>query len=77
MFALPPMPYDFYKGLAVVLVSLVLFLIGRRIDARPADPLQPRLLPWRAIQVVSGVAAFLAFIFLINLFRINAPVQRW
>jgi len=71
------MPYDFYKGLAVLLVSLVLFLIGRRIDARPADPLQPRLLPWRAIQVVSGVAAFLAFIFLINLFRINAPVQRW
>lgn len=60
-----------------MLVALAVFLYARRVDARPADPLNPRMIPWRTVQVVSGVAAFLALIFLINLFRVNAPVQRW
>lgn len=76
-FTLPQMPYDFYPGLGVMLAALAVYLYARRIDARPADPLNPRLFPWRTIQVFSGVIAFLALIFLINLFRVNAPVQRW
>jgi hypothetical protein len=76
-FSLPKMPFDFYPGLGVMVLALIVFLYARRVDARPTDPLNPRMIPWRTVQVASGVTAFLALIFVINLFRVNAPVQRW
>lgn len=37
-----------------------LFLIASWRAGRPADPLRPRLLPWRAITVCAGAAGLLA-----------------
>ena len=33
--------------------------------SRPADPLKPRLFPWRTISVFAGAAAFLGLIALL------------
>lgn len=37
-----------------------IFVFASRHAARPADPLRPRLLPWRAILIISGAAGVLA-----------------
>jgi hypothetical protein len=71
------MPHPFYPALAVLSFSAVLFLWARRVDARPADPLNPRLVPWRTIQIMAGVAAFLALLVLLQLFQNGAPRSRY
>ena len=44
-----------------------LFALASHRAARPADPLKPRLVPWRPIILASGFAALLAIVHLINL----------
>lgn len=71
------MPDNFYPALTVLGVSSVVFLWARRVDARPADPLNPRMLPWRTIQMAAGCIGFLTLLFLVNLFRTGAPPPRY
>jgi hypothetical protein len=55
--------------------AAVVFGVGGAIYAyaawranRPADPLKPRLLPWRTISVFAGATAFLALVALLLTF---------
>lgn len=36
------------------------FVLASRHASRPADPLRPRLLPWRAILIIAGAACVLS-----------------
>ncbi len=44
-----------------------LFLFASARASRPADPLKPRLLPWRAITVTAGAAGFVIMAYLLSL----------
>ncbi len=44
-----------------------LFLFASARASRPADPLKPRLLPWRAITVTAGAAGFVVMAYLLSL----------
>lgn len=54
--------------LAVLVPAVLLFFYGSWRSAQPADPLKPRLIPWRPILMVSGVVALLMLAHLVNLF---------
>jgi len=58
-------------------LAAAVFLWARRIDARPADPLKPRLAPWRTIQIVAGIIGFMALLVLLQLFQAGAPQTRY
>lgn len=50
-----------------VLIALVgLFLHGRAVTARPADPLKPRMIPWNLVMIVCAFAILLAIVHLVN-----------
>ncbi len=40
--------------------------------AKPADPLKPRMVPWRTLSVLAGFLAMLALIYLVSQFRPGA-----
>lgn len=39
--------------------------------SKPADPLRPRLIPWRPIMLASGVGAVLMVVHIANLFGVE------
>jgi hypothetical protein len=43
------------------------FAYGSWKAARPADPLRPRLIPWRPLIILSGLVALLMLVHLVNL----------
>jgi len=43
------------------------FWLASHRAAQPADPLRPRLVPWRGVIIASGFAAFVALVHLVNL----------
>lgn len=64
--------------LAILAPAVLLFLYGSWRSAQPADPLNPRLIPWRPILMVSGVVALLMLAHLVNLFGFetgNRPMR--
>ena len=64
--------------LAVLVLAVLLFFYGSWRSAQPADPLKPRLIPWRPILMVSGVVALLMLAHLVNLFGFetgNRPMR--
>jgi len=58
---------DFALTLAVAGLFSGLFALASHRAALPADPLRPRLVPWRPVIVASGFAALIALAHLINL----------
>lgn len=53
--------------LTVLAVSVALFAYGSWRSAQPADPLNPRMIPWRPVMIFAGVAALLMLVHLVNL----------
>lgn len=53
--------------LVVLAVSAAIFIFGSWRAAKPADPLRPRLIPWRPIIVFAGAAGLLMLVHLVNL----------
>lgn len=52
--------------LAVLVPAALLFFYGSWRSAQPADPLKPRLIPWRPIMLIAGVVALLMLVHLVN-----------
>lgn len=46
------------------------YLFASRQAARPADPLKPRMAPWRTISVVAGFCAIIALLVLVSRFGV-------
>jgi amino acid transporter len=57
--------------LAILIPAGLLFALSFWRSALPADPLRPRLMPWRAIMIFSGAVALLMLVHLVNLFGIE------
>lgn len=56
-----PLP-SFAAPLAAFALFAALFGYASWTAARPADPLRPRLAPWRTISVLAGFGAFVALV---------------
>jgi hypothetical protein len=52
--------------LAVLIPAALLFAYASWRSAQPADPLKPRLMPWRFIMIVAGVVALLMLVHVVN-----------
>lgn len=52
-------------------VFVALFGYGSWVSAKPADPLKPRLIPWRPVIIASGVGGILMLVHIVNLFGIQ------
>lgn len=53
--------------LTILAAAVALFAYGSWRAALPADPLNPRLIPWRPLIIVAGVVALLMLAHLVNL----------
>lgn len=57
--------------LALTLTALALFgglfALASRQAAKPADPLKPRLVPWRPIIIIAAFGGLVALVHLVNL----------
>lgn len=62
---------DLAITIAALAVCVGIFALGSWIMSRPADPLKPRLIPWRTLILIAGVAGILALVHLVNLFGIT------
>lgn len=58
---------DLLITLSVLAGCVGLFALASNRASKPADPLNPRLIPWRPIIVASGFAALIAIVHLVNL----------
>ncbi len=65
------MSADMSITLGVFALAVGLYVLASRHDARPADPLKPRLIPWKVVIIALGFAAFLALLHLVNLLGID------
>jgi hypothetical protein len=70
---------DLTPDLAITITALAfccgLFAYASHRAAKPADPLKPRLIPWRPIILASGFAALIAIVHLVNLAGIETGRQ--
>jgi hypothetical protein len=57
--------------LAVMAILGAVFAFGSWRAARPADPLKPRMIPWRPIIIVAGVAFLLMALHLTRLLGVT------
>jgi hypothetical protein len=57
--------------LVVLALSVGLYAYGSWRAARPADPLNPRLIPWRPVILTAGVVAILMLVHLVNLLGVT------
>ena len=62
---------DLTATIAIFCVAAALFAFGSWRSAQPADPLKPRLIPWRPVIIVSGVVCVLMLAHVANLFGIQ------
>ncbi len=62
----------FAPPLAVLAAFGGLFAYASWRAAKPADPLNPRMIPWRTLSVLAGFLAMLALIYLVSQFRSGA-----
>ena len=56
----PIMPNEAVISLIGSTLCAGVFALASRHASRPADPLRPRLLPWRAILIIAGAACVLS-----------------
>ena len=70
-----PIPFDLTPDLVITLAAIALFgglfALASHRAAKPADPLNPRLVPWRPIIIISGFAMLVAIVHLLNLFGVE------
>ncbi len=69
------MNIDLILTLAAALAAGVLFAFASWRDAQPADPLKPRLIPWRALIIVSALLVVLALVHAVNLLGVETGTQ--
>ena len=53
--------------LVILALAVGLYAYGSWRAAKPADPLKPRLIPWRPVILVAGVVGLLMLVHLVNL----------
>jgi hypothetical protein len=53
--------------LTALAVAVAIFVYGSWRAAQPANPLKPRMIPWRPLIIFAGVAALLMLVHLVNL----------
>ena len=58
---------DLVFSLAALAAAGGVFWFASHRAAQPADPLKPRLVPWRGVIIASGFAALIALVHLVNL----------
>ena len=58
---------DITTTIVAFAVAAALFAFASWRASRPADPLKPRLLPWRALIIVIGAIALFMLVHLVNL----------
>ena len=71
---LDTLPPELPLALAALGLCVIVLIAGQIIDRRAADPLKPRLLPWRTLIVIAGSLGFLIFLYIVSLFRPPAPL---
>lgn len=69
------MPQDLPLGLGLIATCVGLYALAVRLGGRAADPLKPRLIPWRTVSVVFGVGFLFAVLWTLSLFRHELPVS--
>jgi hypothetical protein len=52
--------------LAILIPAVILFAYGSWRSALPADPLKPRLIPWRPVMMIAGVVALVMLVHVVN-----------
>lgn len=62
--------------LCVLAVAVVVFGYGSWRAARPADPLKPRLIPWRFVSLFAGAVGLLMMAHVVNLFGIETGTNQ-
>lgn len=62
---------DLTATIAILVVAAALFAFGSWRSAQPANPLKPRLIPWRLVMILSGAVAILMLAHVANLFGIQ------
>jgi hypothetical protein len=62
-------------SLTVTLILLAafvaLFAYGSWKSAKPADPLRPRMVPWRPVMVAAGLGGILMLVHVLNLMGVE------
>jgi hypothetical protein len=67
---------DMTTTLILLAVAAGVFGYGSWVAARPADPLNPRLIPWRPIIIVAGVAGLLLIVHVVNLMGVDTGANQ-
>jgi amino acid transporter len=62
--------------LTVLCVAVALFAFGSWRSAQPADPLNPRMIPWRPVIIIAGVIALLMLVHLVNLAGVSTGANQ-
>lgn len=57
--------------IALLVAAAGIFAFGSWRMSHPADPLKPRMIPWRPVIIVAGVAAVLIAVHLVNLLGVT------
>lgn len=58
---------DLTSTLVVLALAAGLFGYGSWRAAQPADPLRPRMIPWRPVIITAGMVGLLMLVHLVNL----------
>jgi hypothetical protein len=61
---------------AVLAAAVVLFAYGSWRAAQPADPLRPRVIPWRPLLIACGAVAIFMVVHLLNLLGVQTDQPR-
>lgn len=71
------MSADLIITTALFAAALGIFAYGSWRMTKPADPLKPRMIPWRTVIIVVGAASVLIAVHLVNLlgFATGTPQQ--
>jgi len=51
---------------AILIPAALLFAYGSWKSAQPADPLKPRLVPWRPVMIIAAVVALVMLVHVVN-----------
>ena len=70
------MSIDLLITAALFAAALGIFALGSWRLSHPADPLRPRLIPWRTLIIVAGAAAILIAVHLVNLLGFTTGTPR-
>lgn len=59
-------------SLIVLALAGAVFALGSWRSMQPADPLRPRMVPWRALIIVAGAVAIFVLVHVATLFGLKA-----